>query len=470
MNHFDQNTIELFVLGSLKAVAIRDELEQHLKECYTCRSLAEELAQFHQMVDGSQPLLKEHVEADETEALAIRPVYSLGKSITDLERVMPSLPARAWGFAARRPFVSSISVVAVVVLVAIAVNAARRTTIPEVSSAVVNESLGALVAYDKSGASLWQIPVLNAKELNKDWSLSHIEYVQVADLFKDGKKEVLTTLPLPNEGWRKKFVRAFDSQQVIVMEKEFGNEHVVFRDKTYDASFMPLYPLVLDGPDKRSSQILVAASNQRSPFFLARLDTRGNILGRYWHYGTLGYQSLMDPDGSNERRIVLCGVNDVEEKTVGSFAAIVVLDPMRITGETESAVTKGFGKATSDAELCYIQLPVSDMNLATGTILSSIILESKNEDVFRFSARSPTADFDPQFEFVFSKDLRIMEVKSNTATDILHERLKKEGKIRSTLDRKYLEDLKHRVKYWNGVAWESVPTLIGHFVAPSTAK
>ena len=40
MKHYDQNMIELYVLGSEKVKGVRDELEQHLKECYTCRSLA----------------------------------------------------------------------------------------------------------------------------------------------------------------------------------------------------------------------------------------------------------------------------------------------------------------------------------------------------------------------------------------------------------------------------------------------
>ncbi len=470
MKHYDQNMIELYVLGSQKAEGVREELEQHLKECYTCRSLAEELAQFYQMVGRGQVLLNEHVEADHGDSLAIRPEYSRGKSVADLERVRRSLRVRAWSFAVKRPFVSSAGVVAVLAFVAFILNAMKGGVVPEVSSAVVNESLGALAAYDKSGTILWQIPQLNMKELNAQKSLFRIEYIQVADLFKDGRREVITTLPLPNEGWRRRFVRAFDSRQVIVMEKEFAAEHIVFRDKTYDASFMPLYPLVVDGPEHRSNQLLVGASNQRSPFFLARLDAKGNILGRYWHYGTLGNQYLVDLDGSNKKKIVLCGVNDTDEQTNGGFAAIIVLDPTKIVGETESSVTEGFGKTRSAAEICYVRLPISDMNLATRTILSNITLESEHENVLRFSARSTTADLVPQFEFIFSKDLRIKEVKSGTATDLLHARLKKEGRIRGTLDQKYLEDLKRGVKYWDGRGWVNEPTLVGSLHSISASK
>ena len=133
--------------------------------------------------------------------------------------------------------------------------------VPEISSAVVNESLGALAVYDKGGTILWQIPVPNAKELVAYENQSHIEHVQLADLFEDGKKEIITTISLPNDGWRRRLGRAFDSQQAVVMEKEFGDEHVVFRDKSYDASFMPLYPLVLDRSQNSSIQILVSALN-----------------------------------------------------------------------------------------------------------------------------------------------------------------------------------------------------------------
>ena len=176
------------------------------------------------------------------------------------------------------------------------------------------------------------------------------------------------------------------------MEKEFGDEHVVFRDKSHDASFMPLYPLVLDRSQNSSIQILVSASNQRSPFFTARLDAKGNILGRYWHYGTLGHQYLVDIDGSNEKKLILCGVNDIEEGTNGSFAVIAVLDPAKIIGESESAATRGFGKTTSTAEICYVRLPASDLNRAAGTISSDIVLESERENVLRFFARSAPVD------------------------------------------------------------------------------
>lgn len=47
-------------------------------------------------------------------------------------------------------------------------------------------------------------------------------------------------------------------------------------------------------------------------------------------------------------------------------------------------------------------------------------------------------------------------------TDRLHEELRRQGKITSTLDQAYLENLRQGVRYWDGSQWVKQVTKVKH--------
>lgn len=453
MKHYDQHTIDLYVLGSERIAAQRDEIEKHLKECYTCRSIAEELSQFYQMVGGNQTLLEGHTEEEEEDSLVLRPEFGQRGGRAHLQPVPRSIPVRAWGFASRRPFVTSVGVLAVLAVLLFALRGKGEKGIPNVADAIINESLGALVAYDKDGAILWQIPESSAKILMHEEQSRRVRYTQVADLNRDGYNEVITTLPLPKDDARHWVLRVFDGQKNLKLEKAFTDRLVTFRSVRYEADFSLDIPLVIDAPSRQEKELLVTGSNGRSPFFVSRLDIRGNALGRYWHFGSLGISYLVTLDGDTSKKMILTGVNDIEAIGTCNAGVIVVLDPSKIEGETESTLTRGFGLSPSNAELLYIQLPRSDIDAVRGSCPGNTVLESEGENVLRFTTTSNAPDQLPDFEYIFDRELKILDVKVGTVTERLHASLRNEGKITSTLGKAYLEDLKRRVKYWNGKEW-----------------
>jgi hypothetical protein len=463
MKHFDQNTIELYVLGSMKVEDIRSDLERHLKECYTCREIAKELTEFYGAMGDQRPLLAAN-NGNRDDSLVINPEFR--PSI----RPKIAFPARVWAGARAYPVASSMLSVCVLglVLLLLKTNGVFKDTNPD--RAKLNESLGGLVVYNKGDEILWQIPQVLTKVIALDESVRRTYHSCIGDLDGDGRNEVVTTLPMANEEVRMKYLRAFDSNRTIKLQVEFSGIDVSFRGQGYDATFAPLFPFILSYSNRKDKEILVAASNGRSPMFVTRLDNHGTKLGRVWHYGVLGSQYLVDLDGDGNKEFILCGASDVDEKRTGPGAVIVVIDPRKIVGETESSATRGFGLTLTDCELYYILIPQTDISIATNSKLTVTTLESDEEDVLRFSAYGATAGDSEQFEFIFSRDLKILEVWSSTQTDLLHANLKKEGKVSSVRDQKYLDDLKRRVKYWNGQKWVSEHVMVNHTNPPAGMK
>jgi hypothetical protein len=465
MKHFDQDIIELYVLGSKKIEQSKEDLERHLVECYTCREIARELTEFYRAVGASKPLLAPGNEMRE-DALTLNPEY---------RTVMTSrvaLPSRMWAGLRAHPLASSLTSIGMLGLVLLMLraggsNVPLQDTNPD--HVQISESLGALVAYNASDEIVWQIPQASAATLNMDEAMRHFRFSVVTDLNGDGQNEVVTTLPIADEG-SIRCLRVFDFKKEIKLQPDLKASEVTYRGMPYDAGFEPIVPFVLSPPARKTKEILVSATNGRSPMFVARFDNHGNIMGRMWHYGTLGSQYLVDLHGDGTMSMILCGVSDVDEKTTGPGSVIVVIDPMKLIGETESSATRGFGKGVSNSEIYYILLPQTDISAAQKSILCVRTLERTNENVLRFSAFGTEQGDSEQFEFIFSRDFRILEVKSSTLSDRIRTILANEGKISRVPDDKYVEDLKSRVRYWNGQRWVKEHTAVDHSLAASLPR
>jgi hypothetical protein len=83
-------------------------------------------------------------------------------------------------------------------------------------------------------------------------------------------------------------------------------------------------------------------------------------------------------------------------------------------------------------------------------------------DVFVFvvaNSRPDAKEYAP-FHYLFSRDFRILEVKSSHNAITTHEKLVQEGKISGSIDASYLKRLKGGVRYWDGVGWRSEPVKV----------
>lgn len=174
------------------------------------------------------------------------------------------------------------------------------------------------------------------------------------------------------------------------------------------------------------------------------------------------YQVDLHQDGRPE--VIATGQNDSDGDGGGSFPIVVVLDPSRIVGKMQSLLCPDYGLMPATCELQYIRFPLSDMNelapWTSGEIRNMVVDPSPASTPVRFLFASHTQDGDPMFEYVLTRDLRTMRVKSTDATDQYHKTLVLQGKLTGTIDQAYLENLKKGVRDFSGREWVAEPVQV----------
>jgi hypothetical protein len=475
MTHIDEHTLELFVLGAKEVQRRKKTIEAHLKKCEGCRTLVRTMTEFYANAEShrksqpqskplsdSQTLIRSHTEIEPT----YDPYYSTFK--TPVPARMPrTFLQHVFSYARQNPIKSVIGSFALFVGLALIFNFTLKTIFKDANPAyaILSERNSALEVYNREDEKLWQLfqpQIKTTIGVDDKWGISHTE---VADLNGDGRNEVITTLPLPaeNDG-RAKALRVYDAERKLVIEKKFENTMINFLSNRYETSF-EFSSILVDGfGGEGRKEIFASVDNGRSPWFLARLDAKGQTIGRYWHFGhCLGVYAI-DLNNDGRKEIILSGVNQVSDLQLKQFVVVAVLDPQKIIGDVEATATRGFGFGRSDAEIFYIQIPASDMVGALGQTQNISLISSTDEQQLRFRTSSSAPDGFPQFEYIFSKDMQVRDVKYADQDVLLHARLKKEGKIHSIFNRAYLENLKQGVRYWNGKEWRKEVTKVKHDV------
>jgi hypothetical protein len=222
---------------------------------------------------------------------------------------------------------------------------------------------------------------------------------------------------------------------------------------SYDTTFNAEGLLVLPrGEDE--GMIFVCVKNRRSPFSLVRLDTEFNILGRYWHFGHLEGPALVTFNVEGGKRLILWGTNDFAEGQGLSHSVLVVLDPAKIRGTTESSATRGFGYVRAGGEQWYLRFPDPDIAAPLSATGALSRLESITDDAIRVVQHfQGGAGVEFGLEYVLGKDMVVKQVKAVSGYEICHGNLVRSGEIRSVLDDSYFDALRRGVRYWDGERW-----------------
>jgi hypothetical protein len=452
MQHLDEHTIELFVLGAAEVASRVDAIHAHLLECAGCR-LSEErfraiYAETERVHQDLQTANEKIVPAVVRRRVAVDQFYE--SDLVSVEPIRRNILDRMRSYAHQHPVATAgggiVSFAVLAGVVAMAVNAISEAPVP--SYAHLNPEQNLIEIYGKDYTKLWSLPALAMKDWEGENTVLGTSRVEVADLNGDGKDEVVTTAPLAGRNTNQALVRVFDSHQRLLFEQEIGIP-VEFRGVRY-VDRMDAGPIAIarDSAGK-AADIIVASSAGRSPTVIARLDAKGNILGEYWHFGTLHGLYAYDLDGDGRKEVIASGTNDMNDVLSDvrrSQAVFVVIDPCKLVGRNESRATRGFGFSISDAERTYIRLPHSDMEeaLQVSSSVRTIRLTADSLLVVKLNNEDPLKA--PTFDYYFSKSLRLVSVKSNDVNVAIHARLKREGKIRSTLNDAYLKGLGDKVE------------------------
>jgi hypothetical protein len=466
MQHLDEHTIELYILGSDLVKDQIHEIEVHISECHGCRSLAGQTRIFyenaknalevsdHLSSEPSKAIIKRQVELDFTNETFTFPMQPSGKRYL----------ARFLYFVYRHPISAAIGGFALIAILVGGINFAV-TSFKDKNPDSVHYNLQEemLDVYNKNGELIWRLPTVEGtsgivKVMEQNGGIHSV----VQDLDGNGKKEVITILKLKgNEIKKVDAIHIFSANKELLREIQL-NTAIEFQGTKYFDEFSPTQFFIDNSKYDLKKEFYVIWRCNRSPTVLTRIDQYGNIIGQYWHFGVISGMEIYHLDSDENRRIILFGRNDSNEKN-GEFIPIIsVIDPSKIFGNNEASASRGFGFMPTQAERYYIRIPQSDLDSLqnpTRSINYCTTGRFGDRESYNFIVQGlQTNSLD--FEYIFSPDMRLLTVKSASLTDILHDRLVKEGKLKGKIDSIYLDNLKKGVRYWDGIKWQKEWTMV----------
>ncbi len=465
MQHIDEHSLELYVLNSIAVESRRDEIQEHLKQCAGCRSLVEQMTASYRTVEEQFKKMEASpsLSSQALERLRRKPVVSAQaaphavsyRPVTGLQRMQ--------FFARQHPvIVGSGSFLALAGLALLGNLTFKSPSISDQNPATShdNPQTQEVEILNKSRQNIWTIPSRGLLAVERIWETK----TAIADLNGDGINEVLTTVWMPgdpDEG-RARPLRIFSAGQELLHEEHF-TEPILYLQRNYPYGWTPENVIAGNVSSVKQKDFFVTWQCTHSPVVVTRFDADARELGQYWHFGFVR-MSLDDLDRDRKNELVLMGGNDTQDSTHNEFPAIVVLDPTKIVGAKKSVAVPGFHLPVSDAELYYVKLPTSSMSKALLKREGVFRLTNQSENFLTFLVSSDAEESDSQvtFEYIFTRDMKIAQVKSDDTNPAVYEKLAKEGKLTGKLDQKYLDDLKNGVRYWDGKEWVKEPVKIRH--------
>ncbi len=472
MEHPTEFAIEQFVLNAPEISPLAYEISGHLERCATCNALAQEVRLFYEK--ASVRLENEsRTEPVATRALITQRELHHRYASETLEPPRKKQPSSFGGklvaISRQHPFASGASVFgAVTIAVMASIFYARPAIDTNPLYSTLNLKDGLVTFYNTKDQPILVTPwrVINTAD-----TATNAEFVkrQILITHPLGSRfnVIITSMKLGKRAWDSgpsttRFLNG-EGEELLSLPRPAGE--LSFRGRRYDSPMEARIVLISRYAVSDATELLTEYSNGRSPMTIQRSDMRGNILGLFWHFGTLQMDTTRL--GADGRQLILVyGLNDVDDYAQMGAAVIGVVDPEQITGVTESSASKGFGYHTSEAELYYLSLPLPDAAMATSTRMMVSYIRRVSPTLFDAfvggeETGSPTARL-LGYNAIFDTSMRVLEIKPNDALIDLHRQLFAEGKITAPLSDNYFRLLAGRTRYWNGRGWSESLTTVHH--------
>ena len=474
MHHYTDHILELYVLNSPKVNDLRDEIEAHLTECFGCRKLVEEITSFHNElaeelkqtpvpeINENHALVKRKQEIEPYFEPFIPPVTSnaIVRSFQTFSLFVRKNPVKT----AAGSFVLLSTILGMMYFGFL--RNKNETVVKDLNPTYYNYNLqqNFLEIYNKENELIWKMPTTQLPKTIIDLSNRNIKGTDLVDLNNEGENEIITILRKPREqGIVMNNLQIIRVRNNVIQEIDLSHPFQYLSRNYYSFTFYTSAFVILN-MEKANKQLIVSCNNtSRSPSYIGRLDTNGKFLGRYWQFGQGEIHSLdVNNDGKNE--IVFCGVNDTPDTVHQEYAAISVIDPVKIINDKKSTASPGFVMPYSDAELFYIQIPHSIIDSTLKVAYSVSSMQVTNENLINFSVlyHPDWNDTEVNLDFYFTKRMEIVSVTSNNRMDTFWQKLLAEGKTKTKIDKQFLNRMKEGIRYWDGQQWHKEWTMVKH--------
>ena len=462
MVHIDEHKLEMYVLGATEVLSERVPIEDHLRDCPGCRALAEAIAGYYREADR---VFSEHTPPAEGRpefhpTVVHTSIREGGHRAVDRSPIPNTRLDRLVRFARRRPVAAGAASLGITGVMALGVSLLLHSPFRDWNPAYVHLNPGAntFEVYNKDNALIRSLPTREASVWLENDKRQGSRSSIVADLNHDGRNEIVTTVTFDwEENSAPGSLRVFSSELKLLHEVRIGHP-VNFLSAGYNGIF-PVN-LFLEGAygTDGGEALLAVGANGRSPWVMSRFDNECRLMGEFWHFGNLPAVIACTLPGDQRKLVLLAGINDVNDTQGESFPVILVVDPAKISGVTESVGTRGFGMPPSQAEVMYIRIPHDDVSRALnhkGLITHVYLQPYPGGD--RLTCSYQSADKPPfaEYSFVFSTDMRITDIKPSDFTREAFRELVRAGRLRGSLDQAFLSRLAQGIRYWDGQGWSA---------------
>jgi hypothetical protein len=461
MTHPDEHTLELIAAGSKGLGELEFSVRRHLAECEHCRQMFIEIQEFYSDVEitfQKQSATSEDLSSTVPVRSVSSPRYgSIKPRLQVEEKVSPyKLASR---LIIRHPVISSAGTIGFLALLGLLVASSLRTSVRDTNPSYVrlNPQGSFIEVYNREDQLLWSKPSLDVNEAIT-FQNTHRQFAEILNMTGDNRNEVALALKLggDNDEWSIGTIRLLDGHGQVLTKIHLGSQ-VSFGGKQYSDDYANQGIASVPATVAGQRLLVAAATNYRSPCVFSVIDSSQRVVGEYWHYGHLT-SPLETPDvaGKGRSGVLLIGMNDAADSAGIRFPVLVAIDPQKIHGATESSASRGFGFANSAAEIAYLRFPLGDVVQVLNERMAASLINTLSKDRINVLVSSKSVSL----EFVFSSDLTPVEVKATEGYIQMHERLKKEGKIVSVLDRAYLAHIMEGIQFWDGKSWKNERNLV----------
>ena len=277
MNHIDQQTLELYVLGDKSVLAVQREIESHLDQCAGCRELKARMEDLH---DGFASRM--HTFQDESPpdfpSKRLRRSLAPSQPHTPLQEVRGTYStSRSRGktllqYAQSRPIATTTSIVLGATLLGfIGLTLFTGTPIDDNPTGYhLNTGANRVEFSNEKGAILWQLMTypdelreLEAAQANR----ARFKRIVVADLDEDGKNEIYSMLRPSGGTVPVRSLRVFDGTGVE--QHTQGWDLTGFRFREFSYTHSPELTWIQDIQGQPRS-IFVKWLQRRSPIVMGR--------------------------------------------------------------------------------------------------------------------------------------------------------------------------------------------------------
>jgi hypothetical protein len=383
--------------------------------------------------------------------------------------IRPTLPrrqARVLGFIRRHPFAAGAASTAFLAGMALLGSALMKPGVDENPAAVhLNPGQETIEILNSGNKVIWSLPTVNIADQIAYQHETGFSQTVVADLNGDKFNEVICSAPLANEGGANRYALKIYGKGQTLVSSVFFHDTVRYLERLYERAWNPAAVYVERASSNGARNIITEWSIGRSPTVFTRHSPDGTITGRYWHFGNLSGQ-LIQLEKDSAEVLALCGVNDATDSLRTSTPVLTILEPRLLTGNGRSTACDGYRLPVSLAELYYIRFPLSSMSRALNSPNFAYRLRKTDGGLFTLwlgnSNMNPPPTEIVEFEYYFSPDMRVIDVKGSNPSNETYRKLVERGVLNGSIDREYLDELINGVEYWDGEQWVRKPMKVRH--------